>query len=157
VLTLGIHLALMPLLGFSLRFRIAYRQISFAVLVIAITWMVWRFMALSFANARLVALRHGQSGLRSLLMLAERVCKTIVILVSAFALLTLAGVDTTTALAGVGIGGVAVALGAQKSVENLLGGVFLITDRALAVGDTCSIANRVGVVEDITMRCARYG
>jgi MscS family membrane protein len=36
-----------------------------------------------------------------------------------------------------------------------LGGVFLLTDRVLAVGDTCSIANRVGVVEDITMRSVR--
>jgi MscS family membrane protein len=40
-------------------------------------------------------------------------------------------------------------------VENLLGGVFLITDRALAVGDFCNISNRVGVVEDITMRSVR--
>jgi MscS family membrane protein len=40
-------------------------------------------------------------------------------------------------------------------VENLLGGVSLITDRALAVGDFCSISNRVGVVEDITMRSVR--
>lgn len=49
----------------------------------------------------------------------------------------------------------AIALGAQRSVENLLGGVFLLTDRALAVGDTCSIADRLGVVEDITMRSVR--
>jgi MscS family membrane protein len=88
-------------------------------------------------------------------MLAERVCKLVVVMLAVFALLKIFGVDTNTALAGVGIGGVAVALGAQKSVENLLGGVFLITDRALAVGDTCSISNRVGVVEDITMRSVR--
>ena len=65
------------------------------------------------------------------------------------------GVDTKTALAGLGIGGVAVALGAQKTVENLLGGVFLLTDRALAVGDFCSISNRLGTVEDITLRSVR--
>jgi MscS family membrane protein len=88
-------------------------------------------------------------------MLAERVSKVVVVLLAIFALLTIAGVDTSTALAGVGLGGVALALGAQKSVENLLGGVFLLTDRVLAVGDTCSIANRVGVVEDITMRSIR--
>jgi MscS family membrane protein len=64
-------------------------------------------------------------------------------------------VNTKTALAGLGIGGVALALGAQKTVENLLGGVFLLSDRALAVGDTCSISNRVGVVEDITLRSVR--
>jgi MscS family membrane protein len=88
-------------------------------------------------------------------MLAERVSKVIITLVAIFAILTVAGVDTTTALAGVGIGGVAVALGAQKSVENLIGGVFLITDRALAVGDWCRVADRVGSVEDITLRSIR--
>src|SRR5262249_44113923 len=65
------------------------------------------------------------------------------------------GVDTKTALAGLGIGGVAVAFGAQKTVENLLGGIFLLTDDALAVGDTCVISNRLGTVEDITLRSVR--
>jgi MscS family membrane protein len=79
----------------------------------------------------------------------------LIALVAIFAILKVAGIDTTTALAGVGIGGVAVALGAQKSVENLLGGIFLLTDKALAVGDTCFISNRLGVVEDITLRSVR--
>ena len=153
--TLAVHLAFMPLLGFSLRVRLIYSRIALVVLVIIATWLLWRFMALSFANARYLAQRRGEAGISSLLLLAERVSKVVVVMLAIFALLTIAGVDTTTALAGVGLGGVAVALGAQKSVENLLGGVFLLTDRALAVGDTCSISNRVGVVEDITMRSIR--
>jgi MscS family membrane protein len=155
VATLAIHLGVMRLLGFSLRFRFVYSRIVLVVLVIATAWLLWRFMSLSFNNARYLAQRRGEAGIRSLLMLAERVCKVIVVMLAIFALLTIAGVDTTTALAGVGLGGVAVALGAQKSIENLLGGVFLLTDRALAVGDTCSISNRLGVVEDITMRSVR--
>jgi MscS family membrane protein len=155
VVTLGIHVAIVPLLGFSLRFRLAESRIVLVPAVVSVAWLLWRLMALTFTHARIVAQRRGQAGVRSLLLLAERVCKTLLILVGIFALLTVAGVDTTTALAGVGIGGVAFALGAQKTVENLLGGVFLLTDRALAVGDTCSISNRVGVVEDITMRSVR--
>jgi MscS family membrane protein len=153
--TLAVHLGFMPLLGFSLRFRFIYSRIALIVLVIIATWLLWRFMALSFANARHLAQRRGEAGISSLLLLAERVSKVVVVMLAIFGLLTILGVDTTTALAGVGIGGVAVALGAQKSVENLLGGVFLLTDRALAVGDTCSISNRIGVVEDITMRSVR--
>ncbi len=155
VATLAVHVAAVPLLGFSLAFRFGYSRLELAVIVLAVAWLLWRLMALSFTHARIMALRRGQASLRSLLLLAERVSKTIVALAAVFALLTIAGVDTTTALAGVGIGGVAIALGAQRSVENLLGGVFLLTDRALAVGDTCSIADRLGVVEDITMRSVR--
>jgi MscS family membrane protein len=155
VLALGLHLAFMRFLGFSLRFRAIYSRIVIVVLVLALAGLLWRIMVLGFARARALAQQKGQAGIRSVLLLAERVCKTVLVLAVIFLLLTIAGVDTTTALAGVGLGGVAIALGAQKSVENLLGGVFLITDRALAVGDFCSISNRVGVVEDITMRSVR--
>lgn len=155
LLTLLIHGALIRLLGFSLQFRFAYTRIALAMAVAMATWLLWRLMTLSFAQARTVAARGGHASVRSLLLLAERVCKTLLVMSAAFALLTIAGVDTATALAGVGLGGVAVALGAQKSVENLLGGVFLLTDRALAVGDFCTISNRQGVVEDITMRSVR--
>jgi len=155
VLALGAHLLLMPQLGFSLSFRLAYRNLSFIVAVFAVAWLAWRFITESFELALYIARRRGEASMRSLLMLAERVTKVIIVLVAAFALLTIAGVDTTTALAGLGLGGIAVALGAQKSVENLLGGVFLVTDKVLAVGDTCAISGRTGVIEDITLRSVR--
>jgi MscS family membrane protein len=155
VLTLGIHVTLMLYLGFSLRFRFVYSRFAIVAAVVAGSWLLWRFLELSFAQARLLAQRRGESGFSSLLMLIERVSKVVITLVAIFAILTIAGVDTTTALAGIGIGGVAVALGAQKSVENLIGGVFLITDKALAVGDWCRIADRQGSIEDITLRSVR--
>jgi MscS family membrane protein len=124
-------------------------------LVITIAWLLWRLMALSLKHFRLIAERGHHTGVASLLLLSERVGKVVVVLVAIFVVLSIAGVDTSTALAGVGLTGVAVALGAQKTVENLLGGVFLLTDRALAVGDTCSISNRVGTVEDVTLRSVR--
>ena len=155
VLALLLHLTLMRYLAFSLRFRYIYSRVALVALVVAGAWFLLRFLTLSLTQARLVAQRRGESGFSSLLMLAERVGKVIITLVASFAILSLAGVDTTTALAGVGIGGIAVALGAQKSVENLLGGVFLITDNALAVGDQCRIADRTGWVEDITLRSVR--
>jgi len=89
------------------------------------------------------------------MLLGEKLLKVLVVVVAILAILTIAGVNTKTALAGLGIGGVALALGAQKTVENFLGGVFLLSDRVLAVGDVCSISNRVGTVEDITLRSVR--
>ena len=155
LLTLGIHLALMPVLGLSLRLRFDYSRIVLAVAVVTAALLLWRLFKLLMTHATVVAQRRGQAGVRSLLLLAERVSKALIVLATIFLLLTIAGVNTTTALAGVGLGGVAIALGAQKSVENLLGGVFLLADGALAVGDTCTISNRVGVVEDITLRSVR--
>ena len=47
------------------------------------------------------------------------------------------GYDTTTILAGLGVGGLAIALAAQKTIENLFGGIAVISDRPVFVGDVC--------------------
>jgi MscS family membrane protein len=154
-LTLISHLVTVPLIGFSVRFRVTYTRFVLIASVIIAAVLVWRLVSVTLHQASLMAKRRGHSNTSSLIQLGERVVKVLVVLVALFALLTLGGVDPTTALAGVGIAGVAVALGAQKSVENLLGAVFLLTDRALAVGDFCRLSDREGWIEDITLRSVR--
>jgi MscS family membrane protein len=154
-LTLISHLAMIPLLGFSVRFRVAYTRIVLFASVLVAAMLIWRLVTVTSERARLAAIHRGRSNTRSLIQLGERVVKVLVVLVALFVLLALGGVDPTTALAGVGIVGVAVALGAQKSVENLLGAVFLLTDRVLAVGDFCRVSDRDGWIEDITLRSVR--
>jgi len=154
-LTLISHLVTIPLIGFSVRFRVAYTRFILIASVIIGAVLVWRLVTATFQRARLSAIRRERSSTRSLVQLGERVIKVLVVLVAVLVLLALSGVDPATALAGVGIAGVAVALGAQKSVENLLGAVFLLTDRVLAVGDFCCVSDRVGWIEDITLRSVR--
>ena len=154
-LTLVIQLSAIRFLGFPLSFRIAYAHVGLVVLVIALTWLARRVLTLGFARTRSMVWGRDSTSTQSLLLLGERLAKVLILVIAVIAILTIVGVNTKTALAGLGIGGVALALGAQKTVENLLGGVFLLSDRALAVGDTCSISNRVGVVEDITLRSVR--
>jgi MscS family membrane protein len=155
VLTLGIHLVSLFLLGFSLRFRIAYSCFVAVLLVVALAWLIHRLLTVSFDYMRGRMQRRELADTRSLMLLGERLFKVLIILVVIFLILTVIGVDTKTALAGLGIVGVALALGAQKTVENILGGAFLLIDKAIAVGDMCRISNRVGVVEDITLRSVR--
>jgi MscS family membrane protein len=154
-LTLIAHLAAVPFLGLGVTSRFAYSRFVLTVIVIVASLLMWRLVTVTFQHARLLAMRRGRSSMRSVIQLGERVVKVLVILISLFSLLALAGVNPTTALAGVGIVGLAAALGAQKSVENLLGGVFLLTDQVLAVGDYCRLADREGWVEDITLRSVR--
>jgi MscS family membrane protein len=141
--------------GFDLGFRFGYAAVSQVLTVIAFTWLIRRVLTLGFERARILAWGPGRANTQSLLLLGERLVKALVAVVAVFAVLVIVGVDTKTALAGLGIGGVALALGAQKTVENLLGGIFLLTDRVIAVGDQCRIANRMGRVEDITLRSVR--
>ena len=155
VLALGIHLTALLALGLPLTFRLAWARVGLAFLVLCLAWLLRRVLTLAFERARSIAWGKDRANTQSLLLLGERVVKAVLILGALLAILAVAGVDMGTALAGVGIGGVALALGAQKTVENFLGGVFLLSDKALAVGDLCSISNRVGRVEDITLRSVR--
>ena len=61
----------------------------------------------------------------------------------------------STALAGLGIGGLAIGFGAQKTIENLFGGVSVLGDEVFRVGDVCRFGDRTGVVEDIGLRSTR--
>ena len=155
VIAIVIHLSLMRVLDFSFQFRLRDLRVSLIVAVFLLAILFWRFMSMSFRRARDVVQRRGSAGTQSLMLLGERATKGLLALVAILVVLRLAGVDTTTALAGVGIGGIVLALGAQKSVENLLGAVSLLSDKAFAVGDFCSVADRHGWIEDITLRSIR--
>ena len=82
----------------------------------------------------------------------QRLNRVGILIIALVAALALLGLNVTTALAGLGIGGLAVALAAQKTLENLIGGISLLLDRAIQVGDFCKIGDRVGTVEDIGLR-----
>jgi MscS family membrane protein len=58
-------------------------------------------------------------------------------------------------VAGLGVGGIAVALAAQKSLENLFGGISLFADRPVRVGDFFRYGAEVGTVEEIGLRSTR--
>lgn len=155
ILSIVVHLLSLRPLGFPLQFRIISGHVGAIILVVLITSALRRFVSLLFDRARLNLIRIDRTHSASLVLLGERLLKALLIIAAAFAILTVAGVDTKTALAGLGIGGIAVAFGAQKTIENLLGGILLISDRAIAVGDPCSISGRMGTVEDITLRSVR--
>ena len=65
------------------------------------------------------------------------------------------GYNTNTILAGLGVGGVAVALASQKTIENLFGSISIISDRPVLVGDYCAFGGQSGTVEDIGLRSTR--
>lgn len=155
ILTAACNLLVMYTLELSLTSRMIYGRFVFVLLIIGVAWLLRRIITLSFERARSAMQQGGDKGEQSLVLLAERLLRVAIVLVAIFSILSVIGVDTKTALAGVGIGGVAIAFGAQKTVENLLGGIFLLTDKALAVGDKCRIGDRVGTVEDITLRSIR--
>ena len=63
-----------------------------------------------------------------------------------------AGINLTAVVAGLGIGGIAVAFAAQKTIENFFGGLFLVWDKPIRLGDICKAGEHAGTVEHIGIR-----
>jgi MscS family membrane protein len=99
--------------------------------------------------------REGQSSGAGVVDIAMRLVKIVLVVIGATGLLQLFGFNVTTLIAGLGIGGIAVALAAQKTIENLFGGLTLMADRPVRIGDYCRFGTQEGWVEDIGLRSTR--
>jgi len=144
-----------PSLGFPLTFRASYANVGLVALVLLLTWLLRSGLRLAFRHARNLVYGKDRASTQSLMLLVERMLQALIVIIAITTLLIVLGVASKTALAILGVVGVALALGAQKTVENLLGGIFLLSDKALAVGDYCTIGNQSGTVEDVTLRSVR--
>ncbi len=91
----------------------------------------------------------------SVLPLGVRFIKICIFCLAVLAILAGWGYNTSTILAGLGVGGLAVALAAQKTIENLFGGISVISDRPVLVGDSCQFGTQSGTVEDIGLRSTK--
>jgi MscS family membrane protein len=91
----------------------------------------------------------------SVLPLGRQILKLCVFLIAILAGLSAWGYNTTTIMAGLGVGGLAVALAAQKTIENLFGGISVIGDRPVLVGDFGRFGTHMGTVTDIGLRSTR--
>ncbi|MFZ0862586.1 MAG: mechanosensitive ion channel family protein [Candidatus Sulfotelmatobacter sp.] len=142
-----LHIPLLP--------RHYYFQITSIALIISATWILWRAVRWSLHRVRNRALARGHAGTGSLMLLGERIVKAVIFVVGVLAVLSNLGFNMSTALAGLGIGGLAIGFGAQKTIENLFGGVSVLGDEVFRVGDACRFGDRTGVVEDIGLRSTR--
>ena len=126
--------------------------------ILIIAACVWLFVLLNErveARFRLRLMRRGNMGAASVIRLSRRVLDALAIIAGLLFGLYHFGLNPTAALAGLGVGGIAVALAAQKTLENVLGGISLIFDRVVQTGDTLKVGDTLGTVEDIGLRSTR--
>jgi len=135
--------------------RQLWSNLSSLLIIVGIVWLlvllngeVERFVRRRFPRANL-------SAAATLLRVGRRVVDVLVVFGGLLALLRYYGVDATPALAGLGVGGIAVALAAQKTLENVIAGASLIFDQAVRVGDSLKIGDVVGTVDHIGLRSTR--
>jgi MscS family membrane protein len=149
------HRILAGYLGMPLLQRHYYEQATAVAAIVGANWILWRVIRWSLQRVRNRALMRGNSGTGSLMLLGERIIKAMVFLMAVFFVLSVLGFNMSTALAGLGIGGLAIGFGAQQTIANLFGGVSVLGDEVIRVGDVCRFGDRTGTVEDIGLRSTR--
>jgi MscS family membrane protein len=121
-------------------------------------WAVFRLLDLGndVMEAHLASRQRRPEITRMLWPVGSLAVKIGVFVVTLFELMALFSWDVTAVLTGLGIGGLAFALGAQDSLKNLFGSFTLIADRPFVVGESVKIGGHdVGVVEVVGLRSTR--
>lgn len=139
-------------MGISIVVRQRFSTIIITISIIAFLILLWRmtdFLSM-FTRGRMS--RSGRISAVSAILFLNRTAKVAIVVIGIISILGIIGVDVTAGLAALGIGGIALALGAQKTIENFVGSVSLIADQPLRVGDYCRVDDIKGTVESIGMR-----
>ena len=136
-------------------FASAIELAATAVMFLAGAWVAWRFAPV-IAEAIVASPKIGPESIDAHLI---RVGARLLGIVGGLAFLAAGadrlGVPVYGIVAGLGVGGLAIALAAQPTVENLIGGMSLFADKPIRVGDVCKYGDATGTVEAIGIRSSR--
>jgi len=140
----------LPLIG-----RQFWSTVATVLTIGACVWLVIQLNRRIELYVRARMQNRNSSGAVSVQRLLHRSIDLVFVFVGFLVMLRHFGINPTAALAGVGVGGIAIALAAQKTLENVVGGVSLILDEAVRVGDFLKVGDVVGTVDDIGLRSIR--
>lgn len=155
VLLAGIALHIYSTTASTLLGRARLHNWGSIVTIAGITWIVMRTVGL-VSQLAITRLKLAQSTDRiALTGLLGRFSQIAAFMIGLLAIMQMRGINLTATLAGLGIGGLAVAFAAQKTLENLFGGIMLISDQPFRIGDFCRIGTVEGNVMDIGLRSTR--
>jgi MscS family membrane protein len=147
--------ALRPALALEGGFDEAAARALRAGFFLAVFWGAFRAIDVAFGVFAEAAPARANPGLRGLVPLLRKIAKVAALGLGLVAVLTELGFQVTSLLAGLGIGGLAVALAAQKTVENLIGSLAIGVDQPFRVGDFIAVDGTTGTVEAVGMRSTR--
>jgi MscS family membrane protein len=125
------------------------------VLVIIMTWLALRLIEIMSQVVHRRLLRRQEAPNQPVIDFIQRGLKIVVSVLAVLMLLEAVGVQVSALIAAIGVGGIGVALAAQRTVENLFGGLAVVGDRPVQEGDFCRFGDQQGTVERIGLWSTR--
>lgn len=142
------------LLSRSVLTSLFWTYVASTLTVIGATWLCVRFIDIvSKLKKRQLALTSSDK--ISMVQLVGKLSQILAVIMGALVIFYIAGINIAAALTGLGIGGIAIAFAAQKTLENLFGGIMIISDQSIHVGNVCRAGDYFGTVENIGLRSTR--
>jgi MscS family membrane protein len=151
IIAILLHSFFVYLLGPPILYRVYYFRFIAAILVGCFVWLIGAIADRGFEHA-VTQTRTQHRGGESILVVMQRLTRIVLVIIALIVALAIFGLNVRTELAGLGIGGLAIALAAQRTLENIIGGLSLLMDKAVHLGDFCQIGDQRGIVEDIGLR-----
>lgn len=145
----------LPWLELSPQLRGLALRVVHGLFLLAFFWMLWRSVDVAAQAIGSARWAKERSGSRALIPLGTRVAKVGVLIAAVVALLSELGYSVASLVAGLGIGGLAVALAARSTLENLFGAFSIGADQPFREGDFVKIEDFVGTVESVGLRSTR--
>lgn len=130
-------------------------ELQRAIAVIAVFWIFLRAIGVVQDMLPRSEWATRNPSLRTLIPFGGRIARVLIFALGLLTVVATFGYPVATILAGLGIGGIAVALGAQKSLEHFFGSVSIGVDQPFRVGDWVSVSGISGSVEEIGLRSTR--
>lgn len=149
------YLGCLALLGLPLRSQQFVGTSCEVLALLAATWFALRLVDVGANQIKSHFVERGVQAALTLVPMGVRITKVFVALIAFLSLVNHLGFNVASILAGLGVGGLAIALALQKPLENLFSGITVIVDQPVKVGDFCRVGEHVGVVEDIGLRSTR--
>jgi MscS family membrane protein len=142
-------------IGIPIYHRYYFTRTVTVLLLAGLVWWLWRLQDMLSARIRAYLETTNAGRAQSVYIMGRRFLKGLTLGIAVLVALAAFGVDLSATLAGLGIGGLALAFAAQKTLENIFGGISVLGDRSVVVGDYCQIGEHVGTVEDVGLRTIR--
>ena len=154
VIWVGLHIAILTL-GLPSNVNAICNKIFRIGAIIIIAVGIANMFSPDSKIFRKIASHKRIKGNQTLINFISKVTKGIIYVIAIFLVMAELNFNLSGLIAGLGLGGVIVALAAQDIAKNLFGGMAIIVDKPFSVGDWIQTTNYSGTVEDISFRSTR--
>lgn len=130
------------------------------VVTVLLAWLVWIVADTAIqraltSSARSRGRRVNVARVQTVTPMLRNILFSLILVLTGIAVLANLGVNVTPLLAGAGVVGLALGFGAQKLVQDVITGIFILIEDSLAVDDFVQIEGHMGTVEGLTLRTVR--